>query len=276
MAERRTPAPYHTAVIRTEWLTPHLVRVVVGGDDLARFHAGEFTDHYVKLQFPRPDSPVPFDPAAIRRDLPRADWPITRTYTVRTWNPKAQELTLDFVVHGDEGIAAPWAAHANPGDDLWLTGPGGSYRPSPTADWHLLAGDESALPAIAASLEHLPANTTAQALIEVETPADEIPLPTHPGLTVTWLHRHNSPIGTPLTAAIEALNFPTNNLQAFIHGEATLVKSLRRNLRQTRKIPLSHLSISGYWRQGSTEETWQSSKPTWTAEVEAEEATTLP
>ncbi|MDX6738852.1 siderophore-interacting protein [Actinocorallia sp. A-T 12471] len=275
MAERRIPAPYRTTVLRTEQLTPHMIRVVLGGDDLKqRFTAGAYTDHYVKLQLPRPDSPEPFDPAEIRRTLPRDRWPITRTYTVRAWDPASAELTLDFVVHGDTGVAGPWAASAAPGDVLWLAGPGGAYRPSPDASWHLLAGDESALPAIAASLEQLPTNAKAIAILEVASQADELPLPAHPNLTTTWLHRNGTPIGQKLTTAIEALDFPDNDVQAFIHGEAGLVRSIRRNLRQTRQLPLSQLSISGYWRQGTTEDGWQSTKQSWNAQVEAEESNT--
>ncbi|ROO83148.1 NADPH-dependent ferric siderophore reductase [Actinocorallia herbida] len=276
MAERRVPNPYRTVVLRTEQLTPHMVRVVVGGDDLKqRFHAGDFTDHYVKLQFPRPGSPTPFDPAAIRRELPRDKWPITRTYTVREWDPAAAELTLDFVVHGDSGIAGPWAASARPGDELWLAGPGGGYRPSADAGWHLLAGDESAVPAIAASLEQLPEGATAIALLEVESAEEEVPLPSLPGLTVTWLHRGSAPVGELLTAAFTALEFPSQDVQAFVHGEAGLVKAIRRDLRVTREIPLAQLSISGYWRLGADEDGWQSSKSTWNAQVEAEESSAL-
>ncbi len=93
----------YATVLRTERLTPHMIRVVLGGDGLVDFNAGAYTDHYVKLIFP-PDGvvyPVPLDLAAVRRDLPREQWPRTRTYTVRAWNPAELELTLDFVYHGD-------------------------------------------------------------------------------------------------------------------------------------------------------------------------------
>ena len=127
-------------VTRTEWVTPHLVRVVLGGPGLAGFGAGEFTDHYVKLLLPDPATG-----ATIRR-----------TYTVRRWDAAAGELWIDFVHHGDEGLAGPWAAAAQPGDEIAFNGPGGEYTPDPTADWHLFVGDASALPAISASLERVP------------------------------------------------------------------------------------------------------------------------
>src|SRR3954451_2568633 len=102
---RRTPQAKHAVVERVEQLTPHMIRVVLGGPGLAGFPVGEFTDHYVKLLFPAEGVTYaePFDLERIRAELPREQWPRTRTYTVRRWDPKASELTLDFVYHGDEG-----------------------------------------------------------------------------------------------------------------------------------------------------------------------------
>ena len=103
-AARPAPKPTTGRVLRVERLTPHMIRVVLGGEGLAGFRADEFTDHYVKLLFaPAGVSyPEPFDPEAIRRDLPREQWPTTRTYTVRRWDAEAGELTIDFVHHGDD------------------------------------------------------------------------------------------------------------------------------------------------------------------------------
>src|SRR5918999_4970166 len=151
--------PTTLQVRRTEWLTPGMVRVVAGGEDLARFPDTPYTDRYVKIVFPRPVVyyPEPFDMEAIHAELPREQWPALRTYTVRALDRAAGELTIDFVVHGDRGLAGPWAAAAREGDLLRLLGPGGAYLPDPDADWHLLVGDESALPAIAAACERVPA-----------------------------------------------------------------------------------------------------------------------
>src|SRR4051812_21317239 len=106
-------------VRRVERLTPHMIRVVLGGEGLPGFEVGEFTDHYVKLLFPPPGVTYrkPFDMEAIQRDLPRDQWPTTRTYTVRAWDPEASELTLDFVYHGDSGLAGPWADRVQPGEE---------------------------------------------------------------------------------------------------------------------------------------------------------------
>src|SRR5688500_16944185 len=139
---RRGPKLNRGTVLRTERITPHMIRVVLGGADLAGFPAGEYTDHYVKLLFPQPGVtyPEPFDMERIRAEMPREQWPVTRTYTVRAWDPAAVELTIDFVYHGDVGLAGPWAANARPGDEVRFLGPGGAYAPSPDAAWHLLAG----------------------------------------------------------------------------------------------------------------------------------------
>lgn len=261
-------------VVRTDRPTPHLVRVVLGGDELVGLPVGEYTDHYVKLLFPPPGVtyPTPLDLAAIKRDLPREQWPRLRAYTVRAWDAAAAELTLDVVHHGDEGIAGPWAAALRPGDTVHFTGPGGAYAPSPDADWHLLVGDESALPAIAASLERLPAGAPARVFLEIGDPADEQPLPSPGAVELVWLHRGAQPVGAALVAAVRALDFPPGAVHAFVHGEAGFVKELRRLLRVERGVPREALSISGYWRLGLDDEGWRSTKPDWNRQVEAEEA----
>ncbi|SCG49909.1 siderophore-interacting protein [Micromonospora coxensis] len=261
-------------VVRTERPTPHLVRVVLGGEELAGLPVGQYTDHYVKLLFP-PDGvtyPHPVDLATIKREYPAEQWPRLRAYTVRAWDPVAGELTLDVVHHGDEGLAGPWAARLRPGDEVLFTGPGGAYAPDPTADWHLLVGDESALPAIGAALERLPLDARAVVFVEVAGPADEQPLPSPGAVELTWLHRGDRPVGAALVEAVRALEFPPGRVHAFVHGEATFVKDLRRLLRVERNVPRADLSISGYWRRGMDDEGWRSTKPDWNRQVEADEA----
>ncbi|GDY29565.1 siderophore-interacting protein [Gandjariella thermophila] len=273
--ERKRRKLHRARVRRTERITPHMIRVVLGGDGLAEFTAGQFTDHYVKLQFPRPgvDYPEPFDPEAARRDLPREQWPYSRTYTVRAWDREAGELTIDFVYHGDRGVAGPWAAAARPGDELLFFGPGGGYAPSGDADWHLLAGDESALPAIAASLERVPAGAPTRAFVEVAGPEEEQPLATPGDAEIVWLHRGAAPVGKLLVEALRGLAFPAGQGHAFVHGEANFVRDLRRFLRIERGLPREWLSISGYWRLGTDEDGWQSGKAEWNRRIEEEEAT---
>ncbi|MGC5309303.1 siderophore-interacting protein [Micromonospora zamorensis] len=262
-------------VLRTERPTPHLIRLVLGGDELTGLPVGEFTDHYIKVVFPQPgvEYPQPLDLAAIRRDLPREQWPRLRAYTVRRWDPLAEELTVDVVHHGDEGLAGPWAAALRPGDPVHFVGPGGAYAPNPDADWHLLVGDESALPAIAAALERLPLAAPAHVFVEIADPAEEQKLLSPGAVAVTWLHRGDRPVGEALVAAVRALEFPAGAVHAFVHGEAAFVRDLRRLLRGERGVPLDRLSISGYWRRGMDDEGWRSTKADWNRQVTAEEET---
>lgn len=280
MAERpaRRPRKPHTAqVVRTERLTPHMQRVVLGGEGLAGFAADTCTDHYVKLLFPPAEGvtyPEPFDLERLREELPREQWPVTRTYTVRAFDPEANELTLDFVIHGDEGLAGPWAMRVQPGETVRFMGPGGAYAPDVSADWHLLVGDESALPAIARALESLPDGVTAHAFVEVAGPEEEQKIDSD--VEVVWLHRGDRPVGELLCEAVRALEFPAGRPHAFVHGEAHFVKELRQLLRVELQIPREDLSISGYWRLGHNEDGWQASKREWNARIEAEQEGAAP
>ncbi|MDT5026697.1 MAG: hypothetical protein QOE61_3123 [Micromonosporaceae bacterium] len=262
-------------MLRTEQLTPHMIRVVMGGGTLVDFSAGSFTDQYLKLIFPQPGVvyPAPLDMAAVRRDMPREQWPRIRTYTVRLWEPATRELTIDFVYHGDEGLAGPWAANARPGDPVAFLGSRGAYAPSAEADWHLLAGDESALPAIAASVERLPDGATARVFIEVAGAEEEQKLAG--SAEVVWVHRGGRVVGEALVDAVRALDFPAGAVQAFVHGEATFVKELRHLLRVERGVAREQLSISGYWRRGTDEDGWQSSKREWNQRVDEDEVRAL-
>jgi NADPH-dependent ferric siderophore reductase len=270
----RPARPAHRATVtRVEQLTPHMVRVVLSGEGLRAIQAGDYTDHYVKVLFRQPGVtyPEPFDQSVIRETMPREAWPVVRTYTVRKWLPEIPEMWLDFVVHGDAGIAGPWAARAKPGDQVLFSGPGGGYAPSADAAWHLLAGDESALPAIAAALEGMPAGATVRAYLEVPGPDEEQKLETPADAEIVWLHRGERPVGDLLAEAVRGSKFPPGKVHAFVHGEANFVKDLRAFLRKECAIPLEQLSISGYWRRGMNEDGWQSSKREWNQQVEREQ-----
>ena len=274
---RRRRRPRVAEVVRTEQLTPHMLRVVLGGAGLEGFGTGEFTDHYVKLIFPPPGAPygLPVDTEAVEAEHPRELWPVTRTYTVRWWDGERGELAVDVVHHGDSGIAPPWAAAARPGDRISLFGPGGAYAPADDAEWHLLVGDESALPAIAATLEALPAHARAVAILEVADAAEEQPVVTAADVELIWVHRDTAP-GEPGEAVLEAVRAATargGDLFAFVHGEADMVRAVRRHLRLERAVPLERLSVSGYWRLGRTDERWRAEKKDWNAAVEQEEIT---
>lgn len=243
----------------TRWLTPHMIRVVAGGADLAEFPDTPHTDRYVKLIFPLPGVTYaePFDMDVIRAELPRDRWPAIRTYTVRAFDPATAELTIDFVYHGDEGLAGPWAAAARPGDVLRLTGPGGGYAPDPAADWHLLVGDESALPAIGAACERVPAGVPVRVILEVADEGEHQVLAGSPD--VRWLHRDPS-APDQLVDTVRAAEFPPGRVQAFVHGEAGFVRDVRRHLLDERGVLRANLSVSGYWRHGRDEDGWRADK----------------
>ncbi|WP_240044545.1 siderophore-interacting protein, partial [Nocardioides albidus] len=175
----------------TEQLTPGMVRIRFSGD-LAAFADSAFTDRYVKLVFG--------DPA----ELEAGGRPTLRTYTALDPDVAQGTLAIDFVVHGDEGIAGPWAARAQPGDTIHVRGPGGAYAPDPQADWHLLAGDEAAIPAIRQALAALAPEARGYAVVQVDGPSYEQPLDTPAGVALTWLHR-SDPTHPGLADAVKAL-----------------------------------------------------------------------
>ncbi len=263
----------HATVESTEWLTPTLVRVVLGGPGLIDFEMPSDTDAYVNIAIPPPDVPYGpiFDPKAAREAHPRDWWPARRRYTVRWWDAEARRLALDFVVHGDEGVAGPWAAEAAPGDVLVFEGPGSGYRPDPAADWHLLLGDESALPAIAASLEALPAGARAVVRLVCDSPDHEIALPTDADLDLAWLHRAGADDPPRLLPdAVAALDFPPGRAHAFVHGEADEIRALRRHLLTDRGLTRADMSCSPYWRRDMTDEDWRAVKRDYVAAMESD------
>ncbi len=180
-------------VVSTEQLTPHMVRVVLGSSNFDTFVPSKFTDSYVKLVFVADGIDLAALPQPLTLDsfagLPPEKRPPVRTLTVRRVDEEARQIAVDVAVHGEHGVAGQWAAAAQPGQPIYLMGPGGAYTPDPAADWHLLAGDEAALPAIAAALEALPESAVGMAFIEVAGPDDEMPLTAPDGVEINWVYR---------------------------------------------------------------------------------------
>lgn len=273
---RSRPTPVVGTVLRTRRLTPHLVRVVVGGPGLAPFTPSPHADSYVKLVFlppgPRPLLPDGrLDLESVRAQLPEGEAPRQRAYTVRAFDEAACELTLDVVVHGDEGLAGPWADGAQPGDEVLVSGPGGAWSPRADVGHHLLVGDASALPAIAVALERLPDDARGTALVEVHGADDELPLTAPAGVDVRWVHTAGAP-GQALVAAALALPWPEGSVGVFLHGEAGAVRELRHYLRLERGVHRDLVSVSGYWRLGVDDEGWRRGKRAWAGAIEDEES----
>jgi NADPH-dependent ferric siderophore reductase len=222
MPERRL---LRTTVTDVTWLTPAMVRIVVGGPDLADFSAGRFSDEYVKCRF------------------------------------------------GDRTRSYTWAAAARPGDTLELTGPGGSYAPSADADWHLMSGDDAVIPAIAASLRRVRPGVPVFVVLEVDGTEHEHPLESPGDLQVTWIHRRAGAgeDASLQAAAVRRLFLPAGRGQAFVHGEATAVRLVRRHLLE-RGLPIDALSATGYWKLRRTDEQWRAEKPEWKRDADADAA----
>ena len=275
--------PVHTfQVISSEQLTPHMIRLVLGGTGFDTFKPSEFADSYVKIVIVRDDVEVDALPQPLTLDsfneLPEEQRPFVRTYTVRRVDADRREITVDFVVHGEHGVAGPWASSAQPGQPAYLMGPSGAYSPNLDADWHLLAADEAGLPALGAALEALPPNAVGWAFIEVSGPDDEIPLSAPEGVEVRWVYRggradlvpeDQAGDSAPLIASVTEAAWLPGQVHVFIHGEAQAVMhNLRPYIRNVRGVDAKWASISGYWRRGRTEETFRQ----WKQELAAAEA----
>jgi NADPH-dependent ferric siderophore reductase len=263
----------HGRVVGASRLTPALVRIVLEGGDLERFEMVEATDAYVNLAFPPAGAPYDevFEPAEVRATQDKQWWPARRRYTVRSWDPEARRLTIDFVVHGDTGVAGAWADRARPGDALVLEGPAGGYRPDPDVDWLLMVGDESALPAIAASLEHVRPGTMTVVRLLCDGPDHEVALESPGNLALAWVHRSGD--GRDDELLYEAVrDVPTlrGRGHAFVHGEATEIRQIRKHLLTERGLSRADMSCSPYWRRDMDDEAWRAVKRDFVSAMEAD------
>lgn len=252
-------------VLRTERLSPHLIRIIAGGPNFASYLEADNdrTDAYAKILFADRELGLvpPYDLDALRAELPAEKLPTRRTYTIRSVDREREEIAIDFVVHGDDGVAGPWAERAEPGDPVVILGVGGGYAPDPDADWHFLAGDESALPAIASALEALPAAAVGHAVIEVHGPDDELPITAPEGVIVQWVHRDGEAgAGTWLFDAVRAVPWREGSVHVFAHGEREAMKALRGYFFTERGLSRAQVSLSGYWAYGRNEDTFQAEK----------------
>lgn len=243
-----TTAPRLLQVRRSERITPRMVRITLTGEDLAGF-PGDGPDRRIKMFFPAPGQERPALPRSTSggpiwpTGQPR---PTIRTYTVRRFDPQAKELDVDFVLHDGHGPAAAWARDAQPGAWVGVSEPGGRYEPDPDADYHLIIGDESALPAVATVLEALPPDTLTLVFLEVADEAEEQPLPGT--AKVQWIHRGDHRPGVPLAAAVRAAVLPSGRGQVWLSGESGCVRDLRKHLLDERGFDRRSVYATGYWR----------------------------
>jgi NADPH-dependent ferric siderophore reductase len=263
-ASRKSRPQINLTVLRREQLAPHMVRIVAGGPGFDEYVNNDFVDRYVKIAFPQPgiEYPQPLDLWHVRETMPREQWPHTRTYTVRWVDETAGQLAIDFVIHGEEGLAGPWAASAQPGDSLVFTGPGGGHNADLTADWYLFAGDESALPAIGAVIESLPHDALGLAFLEVDSEADIQDIAAPAGIDLRWIFRGGVPAGASdvLANAVRDSEWPEGRVQVFAHGERGSMKGLRDVFYAQRRLERGQVSLSGYWARGRVEDDFQAEK----------------
>jgi NADPH-dependent ferric siderophore reductase len=219
-------------VARVEQLSPRMRRIVLAGDELDGFTSAAADDH-VKLFFPGGAAPI------------------MRDYTPRWFDPARRELAIEFVIHGD-GPATTWAAQAEPGQWLEVGGPRGSILTPDDYATTLLAGDETALPAIARHLAEMQPGARVLALIEVADPAEERHLPTAGNAIITWLHRNGAPAGTTplLHQALRNLTLSSTDTYAWIAAEIETARTLRRHLIEERNFARDQIRAAGYWRLG--------------------------
>ncbi|WP_018639625.1 siderophore-interacting protein [Parafrankia elaeagni] len=244
-------------------LTPGMRRITLAGAQLGAFtSANGFAqpafdstgfDDYIRLAFAYPGESEPVLPVqtATGLDLPRDPRRLSRAYSVRRWAPATGELDIDFVRHGI-GVGTTWAHRAQVGDRVHFSGPASSRTLPQDADWLLVAGDDTAIPAIGRLLDELPEGTRAQVFIEVAEKEHRQELRALPGVEVTWLVRDGAAAGTTahLVDAVRNCGWWEGRPFAWLAGEQTAVRDLRRHLVEDRAVPKEDIDFTGYWRRG--------------------------
>jgi NADPH-dependent ferric siderophore reductase len=250
-ARRRRP-PRLVEVVSVARITPRLVSVRVGGEALEGFRIEAPTSH-IKVFLPEPGRdmalPVPGPDGPVwPEDAPR---PVMRTYTPRRFDEADGTLEVQFVIH-DEGPATAWAERAAVGDRLAIGGPGGRFTLDPEVERWWIAGDESAMPAVATLLEALPASATAEVHLEVADQDDEIEFESDAKTTILWHHRRAADAwGVELYDAALDASLPEGT-RAWVACEAAAMRRIRRYLATERHLPGSSLVTRGYWRLGES------------------------
>ncbi|MFC7287331.1 siderophore-interacting protein [Herminiimonas glaciei] len=240
-------------VVKTERITPHLLRITVGGDELDEFVSPGFDDH-VKLFFPDANGMLALPTAGPDGPIwPNGIKPIMRDYTPRNFDPVAKTLEIDFALHL-AGPATRWAEQATPGQRLGVGGPRGSFIVTTDFDWHLLVGDDTALSAISRRLAELPADAHAIVIAEVDTAADKVDLPTAANVQIVWAYRDKATAGEfPLLTALEDTALPEGDFHAWVACESAAAKAVRAHLIEVHHANPKWIRASGYWRKGSAD-----------------------
>ncbi|RXJ73564.1 NADPH-dependent ferric siderophore reductase [Veronia nyctiphanis] len=267
MSDNRKPQrvpPRLLECVRKQQISPNLLRVTVTGETLKGFPTDKKGAH-IKLFFANRSTGTLVLPTL---DGERIVWPkdkpVTRAYTVRDYRADVNELDIDFVVHGDNSPASGWAVNAVPGSKIGVAGPGGPDPLLAPADWHIIAGDLTAVPAISAILETLDDDAQGHVLIEVDSLEDEHSLIHPKGVSVKWFQREKGRKTPQLVEEIGQLAPPlgTSSLSAFIAGENSSVVACRDKLITDYQLTKKALYAIPYWRRGQDEETYHEERHT--------------
>lgn len=245
-------------VLRSERITPHFQRVTLGGGTIADFAAAGW-GQWLRIFLPTHDE-TDLDRLPDRVSLPgylrylairRDRRPVERDYAVRGFRPigrEGPELDIDFVLHGRQGPASAWAQSCRPGDRIGLVDAGAAFDPARGSDHVLLVADETGVPAVASVLASLPADATGTAVLEVPSIDDAVEVPHPDGVEVAWLSREDEdPPGLAAIEAARAASIDRSRVHAFLAGERSLARDLRRHLLAS-GVPRVRISSSGYWR----------------------------
>lgn len=236
-------------VVANQRLTTHLTRVTLHSHDLCRFdYVGP--DQLVRLLLP----PAPGTPVRLPQthrwwpeicEMPEQQRPIVRNYTVRRIDRSANELDIDFVLHGDSGPASAWAGRARPGDQIGMLSDGAGYNPPADTTWQLLVADDTATPALAAILEQL--DMPAVAIAEITDATEPPPLPKPATVDLSVLHRGTADHGAPTLDELRRRSLDPAGCYVWAAGESGLATSVRRHLVNQRGFAKGQIYFSGYW-----------------------------
>ncbi|WP_421217162.1 siderophore-interacting protein [Aeromonas enteropelogenes] len=241
-------------------ITPNLRRICFTGSELADYPYTCGGAH-IKVMLAQSHQAEPVLPT-LTPNGPRwpqlADKPIIRTYTLRAFRRESLELDIDFVLHGDGGPASTFAGQAKPGDKAILSAPGGPNPMLPAADHYCLVGDLTALPAIMAMCEVMPADARGEIAILVPDQADALPLFLPTGVRCHWFV--GEPEASGLLAHVMGLPLEREGGFFWLAGEEALVLPLRRHVRGTLEVDRQAIYAVPYWRRGKSEEAYHQAR----------------
>jgi len=263
----------HRAVVTAvRTLTPGMVRVTFGGDDLVAYPTTGVGDEYVRLFFPVTQDAEPVLPYSTGESWAFEDGVTPaqmRTYTIRAVDAAAGTVDIDFVVH-EGGVAASWALHARPGNVIGITSPTGLYEPPAGLEWQILLADATGLPAAARIVEQTPPGVRTRVVIEVGDPADVQELG-GPGVEVSWVIGGNGHGPSCFDEVVRDLAIPEGVGYIWFAGETSVMRGVRKQLRHVRKLPNPSYKSIGYWTVDAERwvERWNGLDETTRAEIDA-------